>query len=308
MSLQSFEQLIQLAQNKPKKTVVVAAAHDLHALQAVVDAAQKGYADYMLVGNRAEILSLAAQAGLALNTDAIADTEDDAEAAKTAVGLVRQGKGDFLMKGGLGTATLLRAVLDKEHGLRGGGIMSHVMLVEVPSYHKLIAVTDGAMVPYPTFDQKQAILRNALHLFHTLGYEKPVVAALAAAETLSDKMPETGEAAQLKALAATGEFGHCVFDGPLSYDLTMSAESAAIKHFQSPVTGHADILLVPNIACGNVLCKCMVYTAGGLMAGCILGARVPIVLTSRGASAREKEVSILLAAAGTPPSGESPAQ
>lgn len=297
MSIRNFDALVEFAQGRPKQTVVVAAANNLHALQAVAASAQKGHADYLLTGPKKEILAMAAEADLGLDKDAVIDAANDVDAAEKAVALIRQGAGNFLMKGGLGTATLLKAVLNRDHGLRGEGTMSHVMVHEVPGYQKLLAVTDGAMVPYPDFDTKRAILKNALALFGALDYKRPVVSALAAAETLSDKMPETGEALRLKELAEAGEFGPCLLDGPLSYDLTMSQHAAEIKRVDSPVTGHADILLVPNIACGNVLSKCIVYTAGGLAAGCIMGARVPIVLTSRGASAREKEVSILLAAA-----------
>ena len=295
--MQNYDELVSFTSGNPRQAVVVAAALNLHALQAVHAAAQKGHADYLLTGPKKAILEMADKAGLALDEKAIFDAPNDAEAAEKAVALVRSGQGHFLMKGGLGTATLLRAVLNRENGLREEGIMSHVMVHQVPSYNKLLAVTDGAMVPYPTFEQKKAILNNALSLLRALQYDRPIVSVLAAVETLSDKMPETGEAAQLKQLAEEGEFGSCLLDGPLSYDLTMSPSAAQIKGVESPVTGKADLLLVPNIACGNVLSKCLVVSAGGMAAGCIMGAKVPIVLTSRGASAKEKEISILLAAA-----------
>jgi phosphate butyryltransferase len=175
--------------------------------------------------------------------------------------------------------------------------MSHVAFFEIPAYHKLLGATDGGMIPYPTLEQKVSIIKNAVGLFKTLGYEGPKIAVLAASETVNERMPETGDAKALKESCEKGELGDCFVEGPISLDLTLSKESAAIKGYTSPVTGEADILVVPNIACGNILGKSLVYMGHAKMAGCIVGAKVPIVLTSRGASAEEKHLSILLSAA-----------
>jgi phosphate butyryltransferase len=175
--------------------------------------------------------------------------------------------------------------------------MSHIAILETPAYHKLVAVTDGGMIPYPTLDQKEMILKNAVDFFHSLGYSSPKIAVLAASESVNEKMPETVDAKVLKEMAGNGEFGDCFVEGPVSMDLVFSKESAAIKEFRSLIVDDVDILLTPTIACGNILSKSMIYLGGSKMAGCIVGAKVPIVLTSRGASAEEKYLSLLLCAA-----------
>jgi phosphate butyryltransferase len=295
--LHSFNDLTAKVKNITKKTAVVAAAHDEHALLAVLEASREGYIDYLLVGNRAKIHEIAAMLNSKVADNTIIDAASDTEAAEKAVALIREGKGNFLMKGKLETATLMRAVINKETGIRKESVMSHVAFFEVPAYHKLLASTDGGMIPYPTLEQKAVIIKNAVALFKTLGYERPKIAVLAASETVNERMPETADAASLKESCAKGELGDCVVEGPISLDLTLSAESAAIKGYASPVTADADILVVPNIACGNILGKSLVYMGHARMAGCIVGAKVPIVLTSRGASAEEKHLSILLSAA-----------
>ncbi len=293
----NFEDMLNMVTVGEKKTVAVACAHDAHALEAVLEAHKQGLVDYRLVGKVARILELGKELGYEIEAGCTVEADDDVDAAQKAVALIRDKSADFLMKGKLETATMMRAVLDKERGIRTDSTMSHLAILELPSYHKLIAVTDGGMIPYPTFEQKKMILQNAVAFFRGMGYESPKVACLAAVETVTPKMPETEDAKALKDLALAGAFGSCVVEGPISYDLTMSKESAGIKGFDSPVTEDADILLVPMIAAGNMLSKCMTYSAGAKMAGCILGAQVPIVLTSRGATAEEKHLSLLMAAA-----------
>lgn len=295
--LRSFNDLTAKVKNLAKKTAVVAAAHDEHALEAVLTASQEGYVDYLLVGNREKIIQIAAGLNFVLSDDVIIEAESETESAEKAVALIRLGSGDFLMKGKLETATLMRAVINKETGIRKENVMSHVAFFEIPMYPKLLGVTDGGMIPYPSLEQKVVIIKNAVALFKTLGYERPKIAVLAASETVNERMPETIDAQALKECCAKGELGDCFVEGPISLDLTLSKESAAIKGYESPVTGDADILVVPNIACGNILGKSLVYAGKAKMAGCIIGAKVPIVLTSRGASAEEKHLSILLSAA-----------
>jgi phosphate butyryltransferase len=297
MVLHSFADLAGKVRNIAKKTAVVAAAHDEHALEAVLDASREGCVDYLLVGDREKIHEIAAKLRYNVADNAIIDAVSEIDAAEKAVALIREEKGDFLMKGKLETAVLMRAVINKETGIRKESIMSHVAFFEVPAYHKLLGATDGGMIPYPTLEQKSSIIKNAVGLFRTLGYERPKIAVLAASETVNERMPETGDARALKESGEKGELGDCFVEGPISLDLTLSKESAAIKGYTSPVTGDADILVVPNIACGNILGKSLVYMGHAKMAGCIVGAKVPIVLTSRGASAEEKHLSILLSAA-----------
>jgi len=293
--LKSFEQLKQkVMASKQKRVIAVAAAADAAALSAICDAQKELGVDYVLIGDKAAVLAAAGGVGFAVDESKIIHADSDEAAAKAAVALVRDGKADVLMKGKLQTGTLLKAVVDKERGIRQGGLMSHVAVLESPFYHKLIFVTDGGMVTAPDLGQKRGIAENAVRFLHQLGYETPKVAALAAVETVNDKMPETVDAAALTRLQRDGEIAGCVIDGPLSIDLAVSAASAKIKGFESPVAGDADIFLAPDIAAGNIMAKTLIYLGGAKMAGCVLGAKVPIILVSRGASAEEKMLSILL--------------
>ena len=289
----SFEELKKNIKST-QKTLVVAAAHDKHTLEAVYAAAEEFNTRFILVGNRERILSLYSELGFSPKNDVIKDGTDDIDCARLAVSLIREGAGDALMKGALETSTLLKAVLDKKSGIRDSGTLSHLAILETPSYSKLIGITDGGMIPSPTLPQKADIVRNAAEFFGQIGYEHPKIAALCASESVSSKMPETGDAAELQEMCRRGGLGDCLLEGPLSFDIAISRESALIKGYSGKISGDADILLVPNITVGNVLVKGLIYWAGAKMAGVILGARVPIVLTSRGASAEEKLLSIML--------------
>ena len=188
-------------------------------------------------------------------------------------------------------------VLAPEAELRTGSLMSHVMLFEVPGYHKLLGVTDGGMCTYPDLEKKVGIVKNAVQFFHKIGVEKPNVAALCAIETINPKMQETVDGDALKQMSLNGELGECYVEGPISYDLAMVPELSEVKGYTAcPCCGDFDILLVPEIVVGNVLGKCLTYTCGGRMAGLIMGCKVPIVLTSRGSSAEEKYYSLAMGA------------
>ena len=291
---QSFNDLKASMATESPKVLVVASAHDKHTLEAVYEAVDTLPMKYILVGNRTKIMDLSAELGKSPNADDIIDVADDAQCAAKSVELIRDGKGDVLMKGLVDTGTLLKAIVHKESGIRGTGTMSHLAVLEVPRYNKLIGVTDGGMIPHPTLNQKSDIIRNAVGFYHKLGIEKPMVAVLAAAETVNEKMPETVDAAQLQSMCLRNELGDCIVEGPLSFDISVSEESAAIKKHPSKTTGKVDLMLVPSIATGNILCKGLLYWAGAKMAGCILGSKAPIVLVSRGATAEEKLLSILL--------------
>jgi phosphate butyryltransferase len=297
MEFKSFDELIKKVQNfDSKKKVAVVAAQDEHTMEAVFKARMDNIVEPVLIGDKVKIKEVLSTLHVGLDDENIIDVEDDASAAAKAVELVNAGKADFIMKGKIQTADLLRAVVNKEKGLRTGNVMSHVVIHEVPSYHKLLAVTDGGMMMYPTLEEKKQIIENAVNTFLALGYENPKVAVLAAVETVNPKMPEAVDANALKKMNQNGEIKNCIVEGPISYDLTMSKESAEIKGFESPVTGDADILIVPNITAGNILGKSLVYSAGAKMAGFIVGAKVPIVLTSRGSTAEEKYLSLALSA------------
>jgi phosphate butyryltransferase len=297
MEYVNFNQLNEQVTVQGRKTVVVAAAHDTHVLEAILHASKQGIVDYILVGEKEKILSIGKEIGFDIPGDTIVDIQGDAETAAEAVRLIREKKGDFLMKGKLETPVLLRQVVNKETGIRTGSTMSHVALLEAPAYHKLIGLTDGGMIPYPDLEQKKMILKNAVDFFHSLGYTSPKAAILAAGESVNEKMPETTDAKTLKDLAEKGEFGDCFVEGPVSMDLVFSRESAEIKGFHSSIVDDADILLTPTMACGNILSKGIIYLGKSKMAGCIVGAKVPIVLTSRGSTAEEKYLSLLLCAA-----------
>lgn len=297
MEYKSFDDLIKKVQNlDSKKKVAVVSAQDEHTLEAVFKAKKNNIVEPILIGNKKKIIEILSRLHESVLEESIINVESDSEAAEKAVGLINENKADFIMKGKIQTADLLRAVVNKENGLRTGKVMSHIVIHEIPTYHKLLAVTDGGMMMYPSLDEKKQIIENAVSTFLALGYENPKVAVLAAVETVNPKMQESVDADMLKKLNIKGEIKNCIVEGPISYDLTMSKESASIKGFVSPVTGEADIIVVPNITVGNILGKSLVYSAGAKMAGFIVGAKVPIVLTSRGSTSEEKYLSLALSA------------
>ncbi len=300
MVLENFDILVDRVKAFPTpKRVVVAAAGDAHTLEAIKEAADEGIVKPVLVGDAAKIREIAGEIGLAVADEDIYDAPEVTDAAAKAVELVREGKGDFLMKGKLETSQMLKPVVNKQTGLGTGRVMSHFVFDELPYYHKLLVTTDGGMVTYPTLEQKKDIIINTVETLKALGYENPKVACVAAVEKVNPKMPETVEADALKQMNINGEITGCTIEGPISLDIALSKEIADLKGFDSPVAGDADVILVPNIQVGNVLGKSITVIARGNMAGFIVGARVPIVLTSRGSSAKEKYLSLVLASAVT---------
>lgn len=294
MEFHNFQALLESVHTLPKKTIAVAAAHDEHTLEALQKAASDAPISFKLVGDADKIRRICDALSFEPGSNSIIDCKDDAESAKVAVGLVRDGSAQALMKGKLQTGTLLKAVVDRDSGIRTGGVMSHAAVLESPAYHKLFVVTDGGMITRPDVTQKEQIAINAIGFLRSMGYAKPKVAALAAAETVSPKMPETEDAALLASRAREGLLGECSLEGPLSFDIAISSEMAKVKGFESTVSGDADILLVPDIAAGNILCKGLLFLGKCKMAGCVLGAKAPIILVSRGATAEEKFLSIML--------------
>lgn len=298
MVVKNFQELIKKVQKiDVKKRVAVVEAGDEHTLEAVFKTVDNDIVQPVLIGNALSIKDILSKLGRELNDKYIIDVESEDVGAYKAVELVHKGEVDFIMKGKIQTADLLKAVVDKEKGLRTGNVMSHFVINEIPTYHKLLVTTDGGMMMYPDLDQKKQIIENAVNTLMAIGYKKPKVAVLAAVEKVNPKMPDTVDATRLKEMNKKGEIKNCIVEGPISYDLTMSKESAKIKGFESPVTGDADILLVPNITTGNILGKCLVYSANAKMAGFIVGAKVPIVLTSRGSTSEEKYLSLVLSVA-----------
>lgn len=295
MEIKNFDQLVAKVDDRPRRTVVLAGAQDAHALEAVAEAHAKGKVDCLLVGRGGEIRETAERLRFRLEPDWLLEAEQDEETAARAVQAVMERDGAFLMKGGMMTGTLLKAVVNREFGMRGEGVISHIALLENPNYHKLVAVTDGGMITAPDFGQKRAIAQNAVAFFRNMGYDRPKLAFLAAVEVANPKMPETVDAARLA--ECFNASGACFAAGPLSLDLAISHESALIKNVSGPVIGEADVIVSPDMVSGNTLSKSMIYFGKALMAGVVVGARRPIVLSSRGASAKEKYLSLILAAA-----------
>ena len=297
MVYQTFEEVVSKVKGLSGRTrMAVAAAGDEHTLQAALHARREGVAEPVLVGGRAAIRDILAALGETVPEADIYDEPNPVRAAEKAVALVRGGEAQFLLKGRLDTSVLLKAVVNREHGLGKGGVMSHFTVFEVPTYHKLLAPVDGGMVTYPTLEQKKAIVENSVEALRAIGYDCPKVGVLACVEKLNPKMPETVEGDALKQMNLRGELTHCVVEGPISYDCAVSKEIAAFKGFESPCAGDCDILLAPNIHAGNIMGKMLAVTCGAKMAGFIVGARCPIAMTSRGSTAEEKYNSIALAA------------
>lgn len=294
--LRSFKELRERVGDTSPKTVAVACAHDAHTLEAVLHAAGEGILRYILIGREADILRIAGEMGHKLSTYGVVDAATDEDAARVAVQLVNDGAADFIQKGLMQTSTILKAVVNKETGIGLGRPMSHTALLEIPGYHKLLGVADGGMIPAPDLAAKKAILHNAAELFRRLGYHRPMVSAVCAAETVSPKIIETVDAAALKEAAQAGAFGSCYVEGPISLDLALDKSSAEIKGYKSPVCGETDILLVPTMAAGNMMVKSLLTFAGAKMVGVVTGARCPIALNSRSASFEEKYNSLLACA------------
>ena len=289
-----FNDLVQKVKEDPQKRRLIAvAANDRHCIEAVVEARDGGLIEPVLIGDAARMKEILAELGTAI--DEMYDIPDVDAAAAFAVQLVNEGRGDIILKGKLETKEILRPVVNRETGLSNGNTMSFIAINEVPWYHKLIFITDGGMMTYPTVEQKRDEINNAVRAMRNMGYTKPKVAVLAAVEVVNPKMPETVDGALLKQMNQKGEIPDCIVEGPISFDIALREESARVKGFVSEVAGDADLLVVPNIHCGNMLGKCMVES-GGKMVGLVLGAKAPILLTSRAASAEEKYLSIALAA------------
>ncbi len=298
MAYKNFAELVEHVKSAPeRKRMVVACANDSHSIGAALDAAKEGIIRPILVGEIDVMKGILAELGASEADAELYDCTGLKETCELAVSLIREKKGDFLMKGKVDTSIFLREVVNKEHGLGKGRLMSHVTLFEVPTYHKLLTAVDGGMVPYPTLEQKKAIIENTVGALGRIGYECPKVGVLACKEKLDPKMPETVEGRELQEMNERGEITGCIVEGPISYDCAMVKEIADFKGFESRIAGDVDILVAPNIHAGNIMGKMLVCTAKAKMAGFIEGASCPIIMTSRGSSEEEKYLSIVVAAA-----------
>ncbi|QZY56348.1 bifunctional enoyl-CoA hydratase/phosphate acetyltransferase [Crassaminicella profunda] len=293
--IKNFKELIRVAKEQKKMKLAVAAAQDEEVLVAVCNAAEMGIVEPVLIGDQEKIICIAKENNLKIDAYEIIEEKEIDAAAKRAVRLVSSGNADFVMKGLLDTAILLKAVLDKEIGLRTDSQLSHVMVYHIPTYHKLLFLTDGGMNIAPTVEEKVKITQNAIEVTKAMGIENVKVAALAAKEKVNPKMQATVDGDVLKQMGQKGGFGKGVIvEGPLAFDLAISKEAAETKKFESEVAGDADILLVPTIEMGNGIGKALTYFAGAKSAGVIMGTKAPVVLVSRADSHESKLYSIAL--------------
>jgi phosphate butyryltransferase len=290
-----LQELVELAkENPPTRVAVAAAAHKL-VLQSVQRAVDQGLIVPLLVGRAEDIREQAKAIGWVLKDEQIVPTETNKAAAMAAVELVREGKAQVLMKGYLHTDEMLHAVLRQDTGLRTDRLLSHVFVLEVPTYHKLLLITDAAINIHPEIAQKAAITQNAVDLARKLGVEKPKVAALSSIETINPNIPSTVHAACLSKMAERGQIKGAIVDGPLAFDNAISAEAARDKGIISPVSGDVDVVVVPDLDAGNILSKNLEYLASAKMAGIVMGAMAPVVLTSRSDPPRARVYSLALA-------------
>ena len=289
--LRSLEDIVDAARRAKGGVLAVAAAEDASVIEAALSAKRNQIADAILVGDEKRIQQILETMNHSPSEFRIVDS-DIGSSAERAVELVRSGRAIFLMKGRIETRDFLKPVVNRGSGLNIGRKMSHLAVLELPNYHKLIGNSDGGMILSPELEDKKQIIINATDAFRAMGYENPKIAVLAATETVNSKVVETVDAANLQEMNRKGEITDCIIVGPLSYDLAMSQEIARLKGV-SPLRGFRVLTL--NMS-GNILSKCLTISSGAKMAGIIVGAKAPIVLSSRGSTAEEKYYSIALAA------------
>jgi phosphate butyryltransferase len=289
-------ELVERAKQRETRKLVLAAAGDEDALLAVKNAVNQGIIEPVLVGDMLKIQTIAKRISFDISGLETYDVEDKAEASLKACMLIKEGKGEILMKGAVGTGTLMKAVLNKEAGLRKGDTLSHVAVFESPYYHKLLGVTDAAMNVMPELETKIEIIKNAVEVFHKLEIPNPKVAIVGSVETVNPRMEATMHAATISMMNYRKQITGCVIDGPLAIDNAISKKSAELKNITSDVAGDTDIILAPSIDSGNILYKTLNFLGGAVAAAVIMGAAVPVVLTSRSDSDKSKFLSIALAA------------
>lgn len=291
--IKTLDQIVENVKGKPPKRLAVASGEDPHTIEAVGRAVREGLVKAALTGDRNQIEKVARENKVDPGLFEILHEPDKAKALALAIGKVRAGEADFLMKGLMDSSVYIRGIIDKEKGLLPPGrLLSHVTAVQIPSWKKLIICADVAVIPAPDLEAKTAILNYAIQAAHKLGIEKPKAALLSAVEKVNPKMPSTTDAAILSKMAERGQIKGAIVDGPLALDIAFSAESAEIKGVKSPVAGDADILIFPNIEAGNIFFKTSTYLAGGEIAAIVAGATCPCILTSRSDSEDSKFYSI----------------
>lgn len=294
--IKDFEELRAAAAKRGPIRIAVANAHDSAVLKSVKEAHDLGIAEGILVGKKAEIEEIAAKIGLSLKAFEIIDEQDPVKACEHAVRAASEGRASAVMKGLVDTAVIMKAVLNKEWGLRTGKTLSQASVMKSPYYHKLIIMTDPAINIYPDVATKKKIIENVLSMARAIGIEKPNVACVCSKESVTDKMIATVDAAELVRMNKEGELAGCTVGGPFGLDNALSVHAAEVKGIKDPMCGDVDVLLMPSVDCGNIFYKALVYLSKIEIGGLVLGAKVPIIMTSRSDSDIFKLNSIALAA------------
>jgi phosphate butyryltransferase len=298
MTYSNFDEMIAAVKAKgKKKRFAVAAADSRHILKPVLSAYHDGFVEPILIGDAGIIHGYVEEIAGKIGDIVIIPAGSPLEAAQKAVALIHEGKADCIMKGRIETWTIMGVLLRRESKLRTGRIVAGMGVLDIPSYHKLLAVTDGGVNLFPDLSEKKLIIENAVAALRGMGIDCPKVAVTAAVEVVNPKISATVDARALREMNERGEITNCMIEGPISYDLAISKEAARAKGFDSPVAGDADLLVWPDINSGNLVWKALVHSAGARAAGGVLGLKVPIVASSRAASFDEKYVSLALAVA-----------
>jgi phosphate acetyltransferase len=290
-----FHKFLDRCKSLPAITTAVCWPLSDVALRGATEAAEEGLIKPTLIGDEAAIRALAAKIGVDISLYPILDADDEVKAAELSVSMCRSGSAQAMMKGSLHTDELMKVAMARDTGLRTSRRITHVFVMDTPAYARTLLITDAAINIKPEFEDKIHIVQNAIDLAHALGIPEPKVALLSAVETVNPKIPSTMEAAALCKMADRGQITGGILDGPLAFDTAVSAHAAEIKHLNSPVTGQADILVVPDLESGNMLAKQLEYLGGAQLAGIVLGARVPVILTSRADSAETRLTSCAVA-------------
>jgi phosphate butyryltransferase len=297
MELKKLDELIELVRKRKKRRLAVAAAQDIHVLEAIHKANLENIIDPVLIGNKSQIQKILKDIEISPDKFEIMDEPDPETACQIAVSLIKKGDADVLMKGLVPTAPFLKSILQNDIGIKKRDLLSHFALVQIPRYHKLLGITDAGMNINPDLDEKASIIRNAIEVYHRLGISEPKVAVIGPLEVVNPKIESTVHASMLTLMNKRNQITGCKIDGPLALDNAISKEAAELKGIDSEVAGDADIIVTPDLNSGNILYKSLIFLAGGTSAAIIMGADSPIVLTSRADSELSKFMSIVLAAA-----------
>ncbi len=290
----NLDELVQTATSRGPTRIAVAAGHDPDVIEALKQAQEIGLAEGILIGDGEKIRSMTQEIGFEISDHQLIDEPDDAKAARKAIDLIRQGEAKLLMKGKINTAALIRAVLDREAGLRTGRLLSQVIVFQVPGFNRLMIMTDAAINVAPTLAQKAEISRNAIEVAHAIGISEPNVAILCALEFVNQDMPATVDAAGLTLMNRRGQLTGGYVEGPIALDVPLSKFAASRKGIESPLVENTDVFIAPDIEAANILYRAILYFAGGESGGIVVGAKVPLVLLSRAESPETKICSMAI--------------